>query len=91
MKIDEIISSLEEQAQDKDLLDNGEGDIFARDAEVLRQAARLLGMKGVGRMKLFEKLFCCHDWEVIHAVDYMNGADILLKCRKCGRITKRCI
>lgn len=41
--------------------------------------------------KLFEKLLCCHDWQVVHKVEYRNGADIILKCKKYGRITKRCI
>lgn len=39
-----IINSLLDQARDKDLLDNGNGEIFAEDAKMLREAAMLLNM-----------------------------------------------
>lgn len=42
LETQKIIDSLLDQARDKDLLDNGEGGIFASDAEVLRTAAELL-------------------------------------------------
>lgn len=42
MTIKEIIQSLLDQAQDRDSLDNGEGGIFANDAQALRAAAVLL-------------------------------------------------
>ena len=42
LETQKIIDSLLDQARDKDLLDNGEGGIFASDAEVLRTAAVLL-------------------------------------------------
>ena len=38
----EIIASLRDQAQDRDILDNGEGDIFAQDAQALREAVAML-------------------------------------------------
>ena len=43
MTVHEIIDSLEEQARDKERLADGDQDsIFAYDADVLREAARLL-------------------------------------------------
>lgn len=38
----EIVAGLLDQARDKDHLDDGENDIFAQDAEILRAAAELL-------------------------------------------------
>ena len=40
-------------------------------------------------MKIFEKLFCCHDWEIVNTVKYADCVVILLKCKKCGKLVKK--
>lgn len=40
-------------------------------------------------MKIFEKLFCCHDWTEIHRVEYLDCVALLLKCKKCGKLVKK--
>lgn len=40
-------------------------------------------------MRLFDKLFCMHDWSVIEGVGYRDCVVLLLKCNKCGRIVKK--
>lgn len=42
-------------------------------------------------MRIFEKLFCFHDWEEIKTVQYVDCIAVLLKCRKCGRLVKKII
>ena len=50
MTLDEIIRSLEDQAQDKDSLADGDPEsIFTEDATVLREAAKLLKAYQSGR------------------------------------------
>jgi len=39
--------------------------------------------------RIFEKLFCLHDWETVYTVQYKDCIVVLLKCRKCGRLEKR--
>lgn len=39
--------------------------------------------------RIFEKLFCLHDWEVIHITYYPDKDVVLMKCKKCGRLEKR--
>lgn len=39
--------------------------------------------------RLFEKLFCLHDWEVIAVANYQNGDVYLLKCNKCGKLVTK--
>lgn len=39
-------------------------------------------------MKLFEKLFCMHDYEVIKEVKYSDRIVLILKCRKCGKLKR---
>ncbi len=51
MTIEEIIESLEGQAQDKDRLSGGDPDsIFTRDANVLMEAANILRRMGDGEL-----------------------------------------
>lgn len=38
--------------------------------------------------RIFEKLFCCHDWEVVRVVNYDIFDVVLMKCKKCGRLRK---
>lgn len=38
--------------------------------------------------RIFEKLFCCHDWEEIHVTNYPDCDVVLLKCKKCGKLIK---
>lgn len=40
-------------------------------------------------MKIFEKLFCCHDWEEIKTVKYTDCIVVLLKCKKCWKLVKK--
>lgn len=40
-------------------------------------------------MRIFEKLFCCHDWETEFTLKYADGVVILLKCKKCGKLVKK--
>lgn len=42
-------------------------------------------------MKIFEKLFCCHEWKEIKTVQYADCIVVLLKCKKCGRLVKKII
>lgn len=39
--------------------------------------------------RIFEKLFCLHDWEMVHVVQYENGDSILMKCKKCGKLVEK--
>lgn len=40
-------------------------------------------------MRIFEKLFCCHEWEEIKTVQYVDCIVVLLKCKKCGKLVKK--
>lgn len=40
-------------------------------------------------MRIFEKLFCCHDWTEIHQVEYLDCVALLLECKKCGKLVKK--
>lgn len=42
-------------------------------------------------MQILKKLFCCHDWEKIYAVEYIDAVVVLLKCKKCGKLEKKVI
>lgn len=35
------------------------------------------------------KYLCLHDWEVLHKTEYVTYWEILLKCKKCGKLRKR--
>lgn len=39
--------------------------------------------------KIFEKLFCMHDWQVVHVVKYQDCIVMLLECKKCGKLVKK--
>lgn len=41
--------------------------------------------------KIFEKLFCSHDWEKVHITSYPDKDVVLMKCKKCGRLIKKWI
>ena len=30
-----------------------------------------------------------HDWEVVHKTEYVTYWEILLKCKKCGKLRKK--
>lgn len=32
---------------------------------------------------------CLHDWEVVHKTEYTDCWEILLKCKKCGKLRKK--
>lgn len=32
-----------------------------------------------------------HDWEVVHKTEYTDCWEILLKCKKCGKLRKRIV
>lgn len=40
-------------------------------------------------MRIFEKLFCCHDWEIVNTVKYVDCVVVLLKCKKRGKLVKK--
>ena len=35
------------------------------------------------------KYLCLHDWEVLHKTEYVTYWEILLKCKKCGKLRKK--
>lgn len=37
------------------------------------------------------KYLCLHDWEVVHKhkTEYVTYWEILLKCKKCGKLRKK--
>ena len=43
----DIVANLLDQARDKDALDNGEGGVFAHDADVLRAAVEMLTVDAI--------------------------------------------
>ena len=41
--------------------------------------------------QIFLKLFCLHDWKVVAVVHYKDCDRYLLKCVKCGKLSKKLI
>lgn len=35
------------------------------------------------------KYLCLHDWEVVYKTEYVTYWEILLKCKKCGKLRKK--
>ena len=35
---------------------------------------------------LFKKLFCRHEWEIFHIMDYTTCGKALLICKKCNKL-----
>lgn len=41
--------------------------------------------------ELFKKLFCCHDWKILHRTKYPDCDNILLACTKCGKLKTKVV
>lgn len=41
------------------------------------------------KLKIIEKLFCCHDWEILEKTEFGVKISLLLKCKKCGKLAKK--
>lgn len=39
--------------------------------------------------RLFEKIFCLHEWEIIATCFHSTHDVNLLACKKCGKVIKR--
>lgn len=35
---------------------------------------------------LLQKLFCCHEWQILHISRAMIYHRVLLVCKKCGKL-----
>lgn len=36
--------------------------------------------------RLFEKLVCNHEWELLAKTEYIDGYRMLFVCKKCGKM-----
>lgn len=41
--------------------------------------------------QLFKKLFCCHEWKILHKVRFLDSDVVLLCCTKCGKLKKKVV
>ena len=98
MTRDEIISSLLDQAQDKDCLaNNDETSIFTEDAKVLREAADLLKAQEQERQECYDtdkaRIFSCSNCgyrcEDIYINEEKYEYPSINYCPNCGRKVKR--